>query len=404
MIEIRGKYGEAKIFTDKIEDLALSQIYELLNHPASEGANIRIMPDVHAGKGCVIGYTAKLTNKVIPNLIGVDIGCGVSAIRLKEKVEDLKSFDEMVHNKIPTGKNNYASGNYEDSKDWHKYVYSFAKKHNLDEEFFKALKGICKRTGQDYDAVIYSLGSLGGGNHYMELGVGNDGDQWLSVHSGSRNFGLKVANYWQNIASNSSDDKRAKVEEIKRNFKGKEIEQKIKEIPKTSKDLAYLTGEDIIRYLADSKCAVFYAYLNRLIMLDRVAKGDSFFQSVHNYIDLKNGVIRKGAIEASKGQKVIIPINMRDGSIIGIGKGNPDYNYSAPHGAGRKMSRSEAKKELSLEKFSDTMQGVYSSCVGESTLDESPMAYKSMEDIIDNITDSVEIIDILKPIWNFKSI
>jgi tRNA-splicing ligase RtcB (3'-phosphate/5'-hydroxy nucleic acid ligase) len=384
-MELKGKYGKAIIYNDFVEETAMSQIINLINQPMSEGANVRIMPDVHAGAGCVIGYTAKLTDKVVPNLIGVDIGCGVTAVKMMNKV-DLGDFNTHISEVIPVGRNT------------HKEPMG-----DISSSFGENLKSACDRTNQKYDYVRNSLGTLGGGNHFMEIDVDTNGDWWFIVHSGSRNFGLKTALFFQKIAEkyNYAEE----ITEIKEKYTGKDISKYIKLIPKRQKGLEWLEDGDLQDYLNHVWFAQLYAKKNRDLIISLALGGNisnGYIESVHNYIDTKNGVIRKGAISAQKGEHVIIPLNMRDGCIIGIGKGNPEWNYSAPHGAGRLMSRSQAKKTLSLDEFKNTMKGVYSTCISESTLDEAPMAYKDGSDIVKYIEPTVDIKDCMKPIWNYK--
>lgn len=400
MFTIEGKYDTAKVFASNLEEQALSQIYTILNHQISIGAHTRIMADAHAGKGCVIGYTAKITDKIIPNLIGVDIGCGVLAVRLKNKIEDLKAFDEKVKALIPTGNKNYLDGSFCTEREWKRNV-----RDRISAILPSMIHQVCEDTGQDFNFVIHSLGTLGGGNHFCELGLDGEGKHWFIVHSGSRNFGYKIADYWQNIAS-KNDGRADKIAFIKKNYEGKEIEERIKAIPKEINGLEYLEGYEMSEYLSHAFFAEAYAESNRWAIVRRIFDDNEIdlkVESVHNYIDIDNGIIRKGAISAQEGEGLIIPLNMRDGCIIGIGKGNEDYNFSAPHGAGRKLARGEAKRTLSMERYEKTMEGIYSSCITQSTLDESPMAYKDKKDIIDNITDTVEIQQIVKPVWNFKA-
>ena len=403
MFEIIGKYDTAKVFASSLEDEAVSQIHNILNNEVSYNAHTRIMADAHAGAGCVIGYTAKITDRIIPNLVGVDLGCGVLAINTGYELKDLgtlEKFDEFVHARIPTGKE-YSYENFKDSLNLRVALLV----SSLSGRVYTDIFNICEKTGQDFEYVINSLGTLGGGNHFCELGKGFDNSLWFFVHSGSRNFGLKVANYWQEKAFKNLNDRKAEIEYIKTHYEGKEIERRIKAIKeKVSKETAYLQGEDLEGYLADVKVAQEYAEINRKLIA-RIIFPDyvDYIESVHNYVDLEHGIIRKGAISAREGEKVIIPLNMKDGCIIGVGKGNEDYNYSAPHGAGRKLARGKAKRELSMEEFTKSMEGIYSSCVVESTLDESPMAYKNSKDIIEHIKDTVDIHEIVKPVWNFKA-
>lgn len=394
-----GKYGEAIIHASEIEDTALEQIQKLVDQPMAEGAHIRIMPDVHAGAGCVIGYTAKVTDKVVPNLIGVDIGCAVIAVELLiDKVPDLEELDTWVRKHIPTGRN----------------IHSYPR---LDEKTYmaKQVRDICARTGQNYNYVASSLGTLGGGNHFIEMATDQEGRIWLLVHSGSRNFGLKIAKHYQNLAiQNNKGHKLNEIAELKKTYTGVELGKKIDEIPSMVHGLEYIVGEDAENYLNDATVACEYALLNRSLIagdiVDHLCYGmgagciGEVVNSVHNYTDAEQGIIRKGAIDASLNRWVVIPFNMRDGSIIGIGKGNEEWNYSAPHGAGRTMSRSQARAELSLEAFEEGMQGVYSTSVGASTIDEAPDAYKPFSDIIKYLEPTVEIKYTLKPVWNFKDV
>lgn len=367
MIEVKGKYGIVKIFNDAVEETAMSQIIQLINHPISEGSQIRIMSDVHAGAGCVIGYTAEMTGKVCPNLIGVDISCAVQGWNLGKVDIDFAELDEVIRNYVPCGHNVHE-----------KVVFSF------DKQFEKNVKEICKRMEQDINRVKCSIGSLGGGNHYHEIGEGEDGNRWLFIHSGSRNFGLKIATYHQ---------------------------RKANALHHNRKDgLSYIEGEDAKEYYRDMKVAQKYSNYNRLtmgkIILDKMNLSYSdTICSVHNYIDFEDKIVRKGAISSHKGEMVVIPFNMRDGSIIGVGKGNADWNNSAPHGAGRVMSRRKAKENISLNDFKDTMNeaGVWTSCVSKATLDEAPDAYKKADHIIKYLEPTVEIKHRLRPVYNFKS-
>lgn len=421
-MEVNGKYSKAVIYNDNVEQEAISQVVNLLNQPMSENANVRIMSDVHAGAGCVIGYTAKLTDKIVPNLIGVDIGCGVTAYRLGNK-KDIKAkfekLDSFIRNKIPSGKEVLESPNF---SEMNKILSEFT---NISfNDFHEKVTEICERTSQDRNRVWRSIGSLGGGNHFIEIDEDNNHDYWLIVHSGSRNFGLKIANFHQKIAEDSilGIDKDAfdeKVEEIKRTKKGKGIEVAInrlrKEMVTTGKatGLEYLEGDKANNYFKDMDIAQKYARLSRLLMLKTIVKdfykidfvSSEIVESTHNYINFEDGIIRKGAISAHKGQRVIIPLNMADGVIFGYGKGNEEWNNSAPHGAGRKFSRSKAKKNISLEDFQKVMKskGVWSTSINKSTLDEAPQAYKKSKDIIEYLKDTVEVEVHMKPVYNFKA-
>ncbi len=389
-MEIKGKYVTAIVYNDYVEQTAMSQIINLLNQPMSEGSRIRIMPDVHAGAGCVIGYTAKLTDKIVPNLIGVDIGCGVTAIKIQNKV-DLENFNKHISETIPVG------------RETHKEPMG-----NVDRNsnFSENLKSACDKTHQDYSYVRNSVGTLGGGNHFMEIDEDKDGNWWFIVHSGSRNFGYKIAKYFQKMAEKYNYA--SEIAEIKKRYSGSDIEKYIKLIPKRQKGLEWLEGDDLQDYVRHVWFAQRYAKKNRDLIIalalgGNIHKGyESYVESVHNYIDVKNGIIRKGAISAQKDECVIIPLNMRDGCLIGHGKGNDNWNCSAPHGAGRTMSRSQAKKTLSLEQFKKTMIGVFSTCISESTLDEAPMAYKDGSDIVKYIEPTIAITECMKPVWNYK--
>lgn len=405
MIELKGKYNTAKVFTDNIEDEAIEQVIELLNQDFSKHGKIRIMPDTHKGAGCVIGFTADLGDKVIPNLVGVDIGCGMITVSLGQIDIDLEKIDNVIHGYIPSGYNTHECR-----------VAKFPKLQDL----------YCYRNLKDIKRIERSLGTLGGGNHFIELNIDSDNNKYLVIHSGSRNLGHQVATFYQDLAIDLCSGKEEyylKRDEIIKTYKEqsrrKEIQQALKSLegkykelqPDYPKELCYLTGEFRDKYLHDMKICQEYAELNREtmanIILDKMFNKTlidfNCFQTTHNYINFKDNIIRKGAISAYKDEKVLIPINMRDGSILAVGKGNPDWNYSAPHGAGRLMSRTRAKDQLNLEDFKETMQGIFTTSVNEDTLDEAPMAYKSMSEIINNIQDTVEIIDIIKPLYNFKA-
>lgn len=404
-LELKGKYASAKVFTETIEEGAKDQILKLLDQKFVEGVKVRIMPDVHQGKGSVIGFTADMKDKVIPNIVGVDIGCGVLTVELGDIDIDLEILDKVIKNKVPSGRNVHEERKYKFDrlKDLHVY-----------------------RELRDTRRIERSIGSLGGGNHFIEVGADSKGDKYLTIHSGSRNFGLQVANIYQKLAIDLCSGKEEyfkKKDEIIENYKKQGKKNKINKAlkmlkkeykdlkPKYPKDLCYLYGEFKEKYLHDMKIAQEYASLNRKIMgeiiLSNMFKKKlddfSYFETVHNYINFKDNIIRKGAISAYKGERLLIPINMRDGSIIAVGKENPDWNYSAPHGAGRVLSRTEAKEKLDLKEFKKSMEDVYSTSVHRGTLDESPSAYKPIEDIMKSIGDTVEIIDVIKPIYNFKA-
>ncbi|SFC09432.1 RtcB family protein [Ruminococcus albus] len=398
MFELNGKYGTAKVFTDICDETAVSQIIELMNQPMSEGQRVRIMPDVHAGAGCTVGTTMTITDKAVPNLVGVDIGCGMETVKLKEKHIEVQQLDKLIYREIPSG------------FDIRKKPHRFNNKIDLTELYcFEHI---------DYGKAIHSLGSLGGGNHFIEADKGSDGAVYIVIHSGSRHLGLEVAKYYQEEAYKrlngcAKPDIDALVARLKEEGKEKQIQTEITKLKNTKrtdvpKQLAYTEGELFEQYIHDMKIVQQFAMLNRQAMMDEIIDGMSLhvreqFTTIHNYIDTDNMILRKGAVSAQAGEVLLIPINMRDGSLICKGKGNPDWNYSAPHGAGRILSRSAAKAQLTLTEFKREMKGIYSTSVSSATLDESPMAYKSIDDILGNIGDTCEIEDIIKPIYNFKA-
>ena len=433
MFEIEGKYNKAKVFATVVENECISQITEICNQKWLEGCQISIMPDTHAGKGATIGTTIKLKDKVSPSLVGVDISCGMLAVEIPKSLNlNLEKIDKFINDNIPAG--------FEVNKENFKGIYY---------GFIKNLK--CYDKLKNIDHIEKSLGSLGSGNHFLEINESNIGQRYLVVHSGSRNLGKQVADIYQDIAdehcnrtiSERNSLRKELIKKLKDQGKSNEIQKALEEFNKqnTEKkllahDLCYLEGQDMKDYLHDCLICNRYASLNRRIIVQRILdfivedngykncavwideyQAHQFefgfennqidirsygWETIHNYIGDDN-ILRKGAISAQQGEKVIIPINMRDGSIIGIGKGNPDYNYSGPHGAGRLMSRKTAKDSITLKDFEDTMKSVYTSSVCQSTVDESPMAYKRIDDILKNIEDSVEVLDIIKPIYNFKA-
>lgn len=394
MLILQGKYNSAKIFTNNIEKEAIAQIIELCNQEFCKESKIRIMPDVHAGAGCTIGTTMTIKDKVVPNLVGVDIGCGMEVCILREKEIDLEKLDKTIRAFVPCG--------FDIREEEHEYV------KYIDFEGLKCRKNV------NVNRARLSIGTVGGGNHFVEANVDDNGNIYLVVHSGSRYLGKQVAEHYQEVAYREliaiKDKKQELIKKLKEQGREKEIAvelQKLK-LPKIKKDLAYLQGNRFHEYIHDMKIVQMYALYNRRAIMDEIIGKMELtvvdrFTTVHNYIDMENMILRKGAISAQKGERVIIPINMRDGSIIAIGKGNEDWNCSAPHGAGRLMSRSKAKELLSVEEFKKQMEGIYSTSIGEATIDESPMVYKPMEEIISNIFDTVEIVSVIKPIYNFKA-
>ena len=398
MFELNGKYGTAKVFTDICDETAIAQIIELMNQPMAEGQRVRIMPDVHAGAGCTVGTTMTITDKAVPNLVGVDISCGMETVRLKEKHIEVQQLDRLIYREIPSGFN------------IRKKPHRFNAKVDLTELYcFDHI---------DHNKAIYSLGSLGGGNHFIEADKGSDGGIYIVIHSGSRHLGLEVAKYYQEEAykrlnGSSKTDIDELIARLKAEGKEKQIQQEITTLKNTKhtdvpKQLAYTEGELFEQYIHDMKIVQQFAMLNRQAMMDEIIKGMHLhvteqFTTIHNYIDTDNMILRKGAVSAQNGEKLLIPINMRDGSLICIGKGNPEWNFSAPHGAGRLYSRSQAKQSFTVSEFKKQMQGIYTTSVNEQTLDECPMAYKSFDDIADNIGDTADIIEVIKPIYNFKA-
>ena len=409
---------DLKIFTDNIEKEAIDQINTLLEQPAFADCKIRIMPDVHAGAGCVIGFTADLGDRVIPNIVGVDIGCGMLTVELggidtgiNGKTDssivnyvtdiDYEKLDNVIRTCIPSGRNVHEEINY----------------------IFPELKNLrCYNNLKNIDWLERSMGTLGGGNHFIEIDEDFEGRKYLVIHTGSRNLGKQVADYYQNLAvelmigrDKLAYERDRLIAEYKDQGRSSEIQDAIKELRNTwqkktndiPKELCYLTGKYRDDYIYDMKICQRFAKQNRLmialkIMLSMGWYSIDLFETVHNYIDESN-MIRKGAISAKKGEKVLIPINMRDGSLLCVGKGNEDWNCSAPHGAGRIMSRNKARESISMESFRESMTGIYTTSVCESTIDESPMAYKPMDEIISNIKDTVDILDVLKPVYNFKA-
>ena len=383
MLELRGKYNEAKVFTDVIDEASISQIILLLNQEFVRGSKIRLMPDVHAGAGCTVGTTMTITDKAVPNLVGVDIGCGMETIKIKEKHIELQKLDKLIYERIPSG-------------------FSVREKTHRYFDLFPLEELICYKKINPLRAEK-SLGTLGGGNHFIEVDKDEDGGIYLVIHSGSRHLGLEVATYYQEEGYRVLCEKSSSVgQDFLAAGQTSPVQAKI---PKT---LAYVEGELLAQYLHDMKLVQKFAEWNRQAMLDELVKGMKLhvveqFTTIHNYIDTEEKMLRKGAVSAKKGETLLIPINMRDGSLLCIGKGNDDWNQSAPHGAGRLMSRSAAKQSFTVSEFKKQMQGIYTTSVNQDTLDECPMAYKGLEDIVGNIGDTVEIVRRLRPIYNFKA-
>lgn len=398
MIELKGKYNEAKIFTDVVDEASISQVLLLLNQEFVSDSKIRLMPDIHAGAGCTIGTTMTIADKIVPNLVGVDIGCGMETIRIKEKHLELQKLDKLIYEKIPSG--------FNVREKTHRYFDEI----NLEDLY--CYKRIDPRRAEK------SLGSLGGGNHFIEADQDDEGNIYIVVHSGSRHLGLEVADHYQRegyraLNGSTEKDVNALIADLRSQGREREIQKSITLLKNTKrtnipKQLAYVSGELFEQYIHDMKIVQRYAELNRQAMIDEIVKGmkihvEEQFTTIHNYIDTDAMILRKGAVSARKGEKLLIPINMRDGSLICVGKGNDDWNQSAPHGAGRLMSRSAAKESFTVSEFKNQMDGIYTTSVNKDTLDECPMAYKGMEDIVNNIGDTVDIVQVIKPIYNFKA-
>lgn len=405
MLEINGKFCTAKVFIDTVEDTAKEQIKTLCDQSFVEGCKIRIMPDVHAGAGCVIGFTADLGARVIPNIVGVDIGCGMLTVDLGFNDVDFEKLDRIIREKIPSGKDVQPGR-----------LIRLPEIQNLH----------CYRELKDAKRLERSVGSLGGGNHFIEIDVDDEGRRYLVIHSGSRNLGKQVAEIYQKMAIEIHRgieeywaERDRVITEYKAQGRRKEIEATLKEMKKAfqlkvtevPEELCYLEGKYRDMYLHDMQFCQQFAHLNRFMMAKLILNNlfgkevEDFehFETVHNYIDMESNIIRKGAVSAKNGEKLLIPINMRDGSLICIGKGNEDWNCSAPHGAGRLFSRNTAKDKFTVEEFQKSMEGIFSTCISDRTLDESPMAYKNMDDIVNNITPTADIIKVIKPVYNFKA-
>lgn len=400
MIEIVGKHNTAVCYTNELEPTAYAQIQSVCNEAAFKNSKIRIMPDVHAGKGCTIGTTMTIVDKVVPNMVGVDIGCGMYTVSLGKADINLAAFDEAAHS-IPCGREVWAGR----------------------QERFDLTALRCYRSLRDTKRLERSLGTLGGGNHFIEIDADAQGNQYLIIHSGSRNLGTQVAGFYQGIAidlNRGKEDYFKKRDEIIRSYKAEgrrsEIQAALKKMaqeweekaPTMPRDLCYLYGSFMEDYLHDINICQQFARRNREKMVEILLEktgltGYEAFQTIHNYIDVDERILRKGSVSAKQGEKLLIPINMRDGSLLCVGKGNQEWNCSAPHGAGRLLSRSAAFEKLTMEEYQAQMAGIYTTCVNSSTLDESPMAYKSMDEIIENIEPTAEILAHIKPIYNFKA-
>lgn len=398
MLEVAGKYNQAKIFTDVVDQASIAQVIELCNQEFTAGSRIRLMPDIHAGAGCTIGTTMTITDKVVPNLVGVDIGCGMETCRISENHLELHKLDKLIRERIPSG--------FGIRSDPHRYL------EQID------LPELCCIKHIDQLRAEKSIGTLGGGNHFIEVDRDDNGQSYIIVHSGSRHLGVEVASYYQEEGYkvlNHTDDGSVQhlIAELKAAGRQKEIQkelQRLKNSKQTNipKALAYVSGELFDQYIHDMKIVQHFAMLNRQAMMDEIIKGmklhvEEQFTTIHNYIDTDSMILRKGSVSAQAGEQLLIPINMRDGSLLCVGKGNEDWNFSAPHGAGRLMSRAQAKQSFTVSEFKKQMADIYTTSVGSATLDECPMAYKGMQDILDNIGPTAEVVKIIRPIYNFKA-
>ena len=405
MIEISGKFNTAKVYTNTLDDTSKIQIENLCNQSFVEGSTIRLMPDVHAGAGCTIGTTMTIGNKIVPNLVGVDIGCGmetviIKASELQAKNFDPKRLDEIIYANIPSG------------MDIRETEHEFAEKIPFEN---------VRCTTFNLSRAKKSVGTLGGGNHFIEVNRDDENNLYIVIHSGSRHLGKEIAEYyqeeaWSQLNKNRKHDVAELIAKLKEDGREKEIQNEIKRIKQQvitdiPKDLAYLTGDLFDDYIHDMKITQYFALINRKAMMSVILQELNIsneiiseqFSTIHNYIDTDSMILRKGSVSAKLGEKLIIPINMRDGSLICEGLGNPDWNYSAPHGAGRLMSRASAFKVLKMEDFETAMDGIYSTSVKQETLDESPMAYKSIDDIVANIEPTAKILKRIKPVYNYKA-
>ena len=384
-----------RIYATTVEDETVRQVERMSNCEAYHDCFIRIMPDCHVGTSCTIGTVIEIANRIVPNTVGVDIGCGMLVVELEENDVDLQELDRVIHTQIPSG----------------------TEIHQVSVASFDLLQNLRCISAVDVDAANRAIGSLGGGNHFIELNEDKDGRKYLVIHSGSRNLGVRVCKYYQRKAiewcQQNIVDVREVITTLKAQGREREISKVLSELKEhnekmVDKELAYIEGSDLQNYLHDMDICQQYALLNRRTMAGIILKALSLherrsFQTIHNYIDVEQKILRKGAVRASEGEFLIIPMNMRDGSLICRGKGNAEWLYSAPHGAGRLMSRSQAREKLSLIEFEQSMQGVYTTSVNESTIDEAPMVYKPMEEIITCIEPTVDVLGIIKPIYNFKA-
>lgn len=400
MIDIQGKYNMARCFVDEIDKTAAGQIKAVCDVEAFSQSKIRIMPDVHAGLGCTIGTTMTIIDKVVPGMVGVDIGCGMETVKIQETEIDFEKLDSIAKYEIPSG--------FDIRETPHPYIGEI----DLHELRCSPYVNLIR--------AERSIGTLGGGNHFIEVDRGEDGALYLVIHSGSRHLGKETAEYYGSegfkaLCGNARFQIDEKIRELKESGNTKEIHKTIKEMKKQRammtplpKDLAYVEGRLFEDYIHDMKLVQRFAVLNRQAMVDVIMNGMGWheaerFTTVHNYIDTDHMILRKGSVSAQKGEKLLIPLNMRDGSLICIGKGNEDWNCSAPHGAGRVLSRKDARDTLSVAEYEKQMEGIYTTCVGTRTIDEAPMAYKDGSMIERLIEPTAEIISRIKPVYNFKA-
>lgn len=398
MLEITGKYNTAKIFTDVVDEASIAQVKELCNQEFTQGSRIRLMPDIHAGAGCTIGTTMTITDKVVPNLVGVDIGCGMETVLLSDKHIELQKLDKVIYEKIPSG--------FSIREKPHRFLTEI----DLTELYCYGHINAGRAEN--------SLGTLGGGNHFIELERDEAGQFYLIIHSGSRHLGLEVAQYYQQegykiLSFQDNEEEKALIAKLKAEGRKKEIQKEVKALKRSRPDripmpLCYVSGELFQQYIHDMRIIQQFAQLNRKAIASDIIKAmklhaKNSFTTIHNYIDMEQMILRKGAVSAKEGERLLIPINMRDGSLLCTGKGNEEWNFSAPHGAGRLLSRAKAKESFTVSEYKKQMQGVYTTSVSKATLDECPMAYKRIEDILQNIEDTVSVQAVLKPVYNFKA-
>ena len=400
MIEIRGNYNTAICYTDKLEEAAEQQIRDMCDQRLFAGSKIRIMPDVHAGAGCTIGTTMTITDKAVPSLVGVDIGCGMETVKIAEKDIDFEKLDQVIRTQVPAGEN------------IRKETHPLMSRMDLTE--LRCLSSV------NEERALLSLGTLGGGNHFIEVDRDEEGYLYLVVHSGIRHLGAQTASYyrklgWKTMTNLSSEARRELIEQYKEEGRQQEIEQGLRDLKDSfvsptdiPEKFAYVEGQNLEDYIHDMRIVQQFAALNRKAITQTILEGMHLtetdrFTTIHNYIDTENRILRKGSVSAEKGERLLIPINMRDGALICLGKGNPEWNCSAPHGAGRILSRTAAQNTLTVEEFRQEMEGIYTTCVAESTLDESPMAYKGLDEILSQIGPTAEVVSRIRPVYNFKA-